>query len=154
MQISDIFLALGEDAFAQLIRSMSIGRLKTYQLYEPLKTRMRLQKLNTESLRKGAPRFLQRIKDGDDEFATEIGQAILVSHLDMIKAVLDFLEIPHEEGFFAKDFDASSYLKEGWEQRVYDHFHGTYPDALILFYINHLSWEVLKTEQVFQPAQV
>jgi hypothetical protein len=154
MQISDIFLALGEDAFAQLIRSISIGRLKSYKLYEQLKTRLRLLKLNTESLRKGVPRFWERIAQHDDELSTEIAQAILVSHLDMIKAVLDFLEIPHEQGFFQKDFDASSYLKEGWEQRVYEHFRGQYPDALVLFYINHLAWEVLKTEQVFQPAQV
>jgi len=152
MQLPDIFLGLGEDSFTQLMRSISIGRLKTYQLYEGAKTRLHLQKLNTESLRKAAPRVWQRIKDGDESLATDLSQCMLVSHLEMIKAVLDFLGVPHEDGFFAKDLDASTYLKEGWQQSVIDHFKGTYPDAVLLFYINHLAWEVQKAEQVYLPA--
>jgi hypothetical protein len=27
-----------------------------------------------------------------------------------------------------------------------------YPAAALLFYINHLGWEITKAEQVFQPA--
>jgi hypothetical protein len=152
MQLSDIFLGLGEDSFGQLLRSISIGRLKTYQMYERLKTRMHLQKLNTESLRKSAPRCWQRFQEHDEDFATDLSQCILISHLDLIKAVLDYQGIPHEDGFFAKDFDASTYLKEGWQQNVIEHFKGQLPEAVLLFYINHLAWEVQKAEGVFLPA--
>ena len=48
----------------------------------------------------------------DDEFATDLAQAILVSHLDMIRAVLDHLGVPHEDGFFAKDAEVAR-LPEG-----------------------------------------
>jgi hypothetical protein len=142
---------LGEPAFADLLRSISLGKLKTYQLYERLKARMHLTKLNTESLRKSASRSWQRLSDHDEDLATDLSQAILVSHLDMIKAVLDHLGIPHEEGFFAKDVEASEYLKEGWQQGVYEKFKGTYPDALLLFYINHLGLEVQKAETLYKP---
>lgn len=151
MQISDIFLGLGEERFQQLMRSISIGRLKTYQMYERLKARLHVQKLNTESLKKAAPRSWARIVERDDDFATELGQSILISHLDLIKTVLDHLQIPHEDGFFAKDFDAGTHLKDGWQQSVIDHFKGQLPDAVLLFYINHLSWEAQKAEQVFLP---
>lgn len=152
MQLSDIFLGLGEDFFQQLLRSVSIGRLKTYQLYERVKARMHLQKLNTESLRKSSARSWQRLNEHDEEFATDLAQSILVSHLDLIKAVLDFLGVPHDDGFFAKDLDASTYLKEGWQKTVLDEFQGKFPEAVLLFYINHLGWEVQKAEQVYLPA--
>ncbi len=105
MQLCDIFLRLGNPRFDELMRSISMGKLKTYQLYDRVKTRLHLAKLNSESLRKSAPRSWARLEERDDEFATDISQAILVSHLDMIKAVLDHLGVPHEEGFFAKDAD-------------------------------------------------
>jgi hypothetical protein len=152
MQISDIFLGLGEPALGQLMRSISIGRLKTFQLFERLKARMHVAKLNTEALRKATPRAWERLNQQDDEFATDIAQAILTSHLDMIQEILNYLKIPNEDGFFAKDFDASSYLKEGWREDVYEHFRGKYPEPLVLFYINHLAWEVQKADQVFTPA--
>lgn len=57
MDISDVYLALGEEAFGQLIRGISIGRLKTYQMYEGFKVRAHLPKVNTELLRKAVPRF-------------------------------------------------------------------------------------------------
>jgi hypothetical protein len=152
MQLSDIFLGLGEASLGQLMRSISIGKLKTYQLYERLKTRMHLAKLNTEALRKAAPRSWRRLSEKDDELATDLAQSILVSHLDMIRDVLNYLQIPNEEGFFAKDLDASTYLKEGWQQDVLEHFRAEYSEPLLLFYINHLAWEVQKAEQVFTPA--
>ncbi len=152
MQLSDIFLGLGEDSFRELLRSISIGKLKTYQLFERLKARLHTQKLNTEALRKSAPRSWQRINDKDEEFATELSQAILVSHLDMIVAVLNFLEIPNEDGFFAKDMDASKYLTEGWQDRVHGQFREQYASALLLFYINHLAMEVQKATELFVPA--
>ena len=152
MQLSDIFLQLGEENFNNLLRSISLGRLKTYQLYDRLKTILYLNKLNSETLRKAGPRIFARIGERDDEFASEVSQAILISHLDMIRAVLDHQGIPHEDGFFAKDADVAAYLKEGWQQQVWEKFHTVYPSPALLFYINHLGWEIAKTEQVFQPA--
>jgi hypothetical protein len=152
MQLCDVFLRLGEERFQQLIRSISLGRLKTYQLYDRFKTRLYLNKLNSETLRKATPRIWARIGERDDDFATDVAQAILISHLDIIKAVLDFLEIPHEEGFFAKDTDVKSYLKEGWQQQVWEKFHEALPAEPLLFYINHLAWEMAKAEDVFAPA--
>jgi hypothetical protein len=152
MQLCDIFLRLGDDNFQQLIRSVSLGRLKTYQLFDRVKTRLYLNKLNSETLRKATPRIWARIGEHDDDFAAELGQAILISHLDMIRAVLDHLGIPHEDGFFAKDAEVAKYLKDGWQQETWDKFRGAYPAPALLFYINHLAWEINKAEDVFQPA--
>jgi hypothetical protein len=152
MQVSDIYLGLGEEAFRELLRSISIGKLKTYQLYERIKARLHVQKLNTEALRKVAPASWQRVGEGDEEFASELAQAILVSHLDMIVAILGFLEIPNEEGFFAKDLDAAKYLTEVWQSRVYERFRDRYPAPLLLFYINHLAVEVAHAGELYQPA--
>lgn len=152
MQLCDVFLTLGEDAFGQLVRSVSIGKLKTYQLYESLKASAHLTKLNSEALRKFAPRFWSRLAQGEEAFAKDLAQAVLVSHLDMIVAVLDFLGIPHENGFFNKDLNAAPYFTEGWQARVFEHFRETYPEPLLLFYINHLGWELAGSEQAFVPA--
>jgi hypothetical protein len=152
MQLCDVFLRLGEDNLQQLMRSVSMGRLKTYQIYDRFKTRLYLNKLNSETLRKATPRIWARIRERDDEFATDIGQAVLISHMDMIKAVLDHLSIPHQEGFFEKNTNVASYLKEGWQQEVWDKFHTGFPPAALLFYINHLAWEMAKAEDVFAPA--
>ena len=152
MQISDVYLGLGQDAFGQLIRSISIGKLKTYQIYEGFKVRAHLPKVNTEMLRKATPRFWARIAEPDIDFAKDLAQAILVSHLDMITAVLDFIGVPHENGFFAKDMDPKPYFTEGWEQRVFEHFRGAYPEALLVFYVNHLRWELLDAAEFCRPA--
>ena len=137
MQLSDIFLRQGRDAFEPLLRSISLGRLKTFQLFDPLKTRLHLHKLNSETLRKSAPRLWERLKETDSSaLATELAQAILISHMDMIKAVLDHLGVPHEDGFFAKDSDISGHLTEGWQPKAWDQFHAAYPPAALLFYIN------------------
>jgi len=152
MQLAEIFLGLGEDPFSQLLRSISIGKLKTYQLYDRMKARLHLAKLNSENIRKAAPRLWARLGERDEEFAADLSQAILVSHLDMIKAVLNELGIPNEEGFFAKDIDGAKYLTDGWQQKVFDKFKETYPKTVLLFYINHLAWEVAKSEQVFKAA--
>jgi hypothetical protein len=151
MQLSDIFVGLGQDRLGQLLRAISIGKLKTFQLYERLKLRLNASKVNSELLRKAGPRLWTRLESHDEELATELGQAILVSHLDLIQAVLNHLGIPHEEGFFAKDADISSYLKQGWQQDVVNRFSGEFPDAVVLFYVNHLAWEVQKSEAVFVP---
>lgn len=152
MQLSEIFLHLGEENFEQNMRSVSMGRLKTYQLFDRVKARLHLHKLNSETLRKAAPRVWTRLAGGDDELATDLAQAILVSHLDMIKAVLDHLGVPHEDGFFAKEADVAGYLKNGWQAEIWEKFQGAFPPAPLLFYVNHLAWEIVKAEGVFRPA--
>lgn len=152
MRMTDVYLGLGQEAFERLIRGISIGKLKTYQIYEGFKVRTHLHKVNTEALRKSVPKFWTRISEGDEDFGKDLAQCILVSHLDMIIAILDFLAVPHENGFFAKDMDPKPYFTEGWEDRVYEKFHGTYPDAILVFYINHLRWELLGAEEVYRPA--
>ena len=152
MQISEVYLGLGQDAFGQLIRGISIGKLKVYQIYEGFKVRAHLTKVNTEGLRKAVPKLWERISAGDEDFAKDLAQAILVSHLDMIGGVLDFLGVPHENGFFAKDTDAKPYFTDGWEVRVYEKFRGAYAEAMLLFYVNHLRWELLGATDVYRPV--
>jgi hypothetical protein len=150
MQIADVYRGIGPEGFAQLIRGISIGKLKTYQIYEGFKVRAHLQKLNTESLRKSAPRLWERVV-AEEDFAKDLAQAVLVSHLDMITAILDFLGVPHENGFFAKDMDPKPHFTEGWEGRVYEKFHENYPEPILLFYMNHLRWELLEAPEVYRP---
>ncbi len=151
MQLSDVFRNLGEDRFTQLLRGVSIGKLKTYQLYERLKFRLHIPKLNTETLRKAAPRLWERLATNDEEYATDLAQAVLVSHLDLVIAVLNFLGIPNEDGFFVKDLDPAPYLTEGWRERVYNEFKTKFPEPLLLFYINHLIFELQKSAEPFLP---
>lgn len=150
MEISEVYQGLGQDIFAQLIRGISIGKLRTYQIYEGFKVRARLHKLNTETLRKSVPKFWERLGE-DQEFGRDLAQAVLVSHLDLIGAVLDFLGVPHDNGFFAKDIDPKPYFTEGWEDRVLEKFRSGYSEPLVLFYINHLRWELLSAGDVYKP---
>lgn len=152
MQIADVYLGQGQEAFGELIRGISIGKLRTYQIYEAFKVRARLHKLNTEILRKSVPKFWERIAARDDDFAKDLAQAILVSHLDMIAAVLDFLGVPHENGFFAKDMDPKPHLTEGWEGRVLEKFKGAFAEVYLLFYINHLRWELLDAAEAYHVS--
>jgi hypothetical protein len=152
MQMSGVFMALGPEVFHQLVRGISIGKLKTYQVYERFKLRARLFKLNSEALRKAEPKFWERIEGGDEEFATDLSQVFLLSHLDMVVDVLNALGIPNEQGFFDKDLQPEQYLTEGWQKRIFEQFAGKYQREILLFYINHLDWELNKTEQVFLPA--
>ena len=154
MQLCEVYQKLGEDGFAQLVRGISMGKLKTYQLFDPLKTRAHMAKLNTEHLRKAAPRLWARITEGDEEFAKDFAQAVLVSHLDLIAAALDLLGVPHENGFFAKDMDPKPYFTEGWEERVFSQLKAVYPEMILVFYINHLRWELLGAESIYQPVAV
>src|SRR5512135_2999678 len=143
MEISEVYRGLGQEAFGQLIRGISIGKLRTYQIYEGFKVRAHLHKVNTETLRKSVPKLWERTLGGDEEFGRDLAQAVLVSHLDMISAVLDLLGVPHENGFFAKDMDPKPYFTEGWEDRVFEKYRTVYSEPLLLFYINHLRWELL-----------
>ena len=152
MALSEALLKLGEANFGSLVRGISMGKLRTYQLYESFKASARLNKLNTETLRKAIPRFWARLAEHDEEFAKELAQSILLSHLDLVRAVLEFLGIPNEDGFFAKDLDASGYLTAGWQGRVYEKFHSVFPPSALLLYINHLAWELDKGASPFLPA--
>jgi hypothetical protein len=152
MQMCGVFQALGPDVFRCLVRGVSIGKLKTYQVYERFKTRARLLKLNAEALRKAEPRFWARIEAGEEDFATDLSQVFLLSHLEMIVDILNFLGIPNEQGFFDKDLKPEEFLTDGWQKRVFDHFSQKYSREILLFYINHLDWELNKTEQLFLPA--
>jgi len=152
MTLPEIYQQLGEPACGELLRSISLGRLRTYQLFDRVKTRLHVNKLNSESLKKIAPRIWQRLNEPDETLAQELAQAILISHLDMIKEVLDFLQIPHEDGFFAKDLQPAEYLTGDWQQRVYAEFQGKHPQALLVFYVNHLAHEVLPGAAFTGPA--
>jgi hypothetical protein len=152
MQLSDVFLQLGEEHLRQLVRGISIGKLRTFQLYDRFKTRTHLVKVNTENLRKATPRFWERLNAHDEEFSTDLSQAILIAHMDMITNVLNFLGIPNQEGFFEKDLDAKPHLTEGWQARAFDRFKTEYPESLLLFYISHLGWELGGETSVFLPA--
>lgn len=152
MELSEVFVELGDDAFSQLLRGISMGKLRTYQMFERLKMRAHLVKLNTEHLRKAAPRLMERLRAHDAELATDLSQCILISHFELIVDALNFLKIPHEDGFFLKDVDAAPLLTEGWKDRVFQEFKDKYPQPLLLFYINHLALELLKEETVYVPA--
>ncbi|HEX3742441.1 MAG TPA: hypothetical protein VHW09_00865 [Bryobacteraceae bacterium] len=152
MDISDVYLGMGQDAFDRLVRSISIGRLKTFQMYEGFKVRAHLSKVNTELLRKSVPKFWARVEAREEDFGKDLAQCILVSHLEMIVAILDFLGVPHENGFFAKDMDPKPYFTEGWEERVYRQFRERFPEPLLVFYVNHLRWELLGATELYRPA--
>ncbi len=152
MTLSDVFLQLGEERLRQLVREISIGKLRTYQLYERFQIRTHLPKVNTENLRKAVPKFWKRLETHDEEFATDLSQAILIAHMDMITEVLNFLGVPNQQGFFEKDLEAKAFLTEGWQQRVIEHFKGRYPETLFLFYVNHLAAELGGAQEAFLPA--
>ena len=152
MTLCDVFLAQGEDIFGDLLRRVSMGKLRTYQLFDQIKARTHLIKLNNEHLRKAAPRLWERLKSQDDELANDLAQAILVAHLDMIVAALDLLGIPHQDGFFSKDSDVTGYLNEGWQTRVFEALKDKYPPSVVTFYINHLGAETKVITEVFAPA--
>ena len=154
MQLADIFQGLGEDAFRELLGQISFGKLKTYQIYEAVKVRMHLAKLNSETLRKAAPRLWERIAQGEEVLAAELSQAILVSKLDVVIEVLNFLGIPHNDGFFEKDIDLASHLPEGWQGKAYEEFKGKHSAALLAFYLNHLAKEATEgAAALFLPAE-
>lgn len=152
MELCDVFIALGEPNFADLLKRVSISRLRTYQIYEHLKLRTHLIKLNSESLRKAAPRLWERLSANDKDLAADLSQAILVSHLEMIIAALDLLGVPHQDGFFAKDADVKTHLTDGWQQRAFDALKDKYPPSVLKFYLNHLASETDGATEIFAPA--
>jgi hypothetical protein len=152
MELHDIFRELGEAHFRELLAQVSMGRLKAYQLYEPFKVRLHLTKLNSETLRKVTPRLWSRVSEGDEEFATELSQAILVSKLDFVIEVLNFLGVPHNDGFFEKDMPIRDHLPENWQQKAYEAFGDKYSPSLVIFYLNHLAKEATEGQaSLFLP---
>ncbi len=151
MPLSDIFVGLGQGNLDQQLRTVSLGKLKTYQLFDRLRIRLHVAKLNQEALRKIGPKVYARLSVPEEDLAIELSQAILVSHLDMIVAVLDHLGIPHQDGFFDKDTDVKSHLSDGWQLRCYEHFQEKYPKAVLAFYVNHLAHEVEPGTGLFMP---
>lgn len=152
MTLCEIYLALGEETFRDLLKSVSMSRLRTFQIFDHIKARTRLVKLNSEHLRKAAPRLFERIKENDADLAGDLAQAVLVSQLDMIIAALDHLGIPHQDGFFSKETKVANYLTDGWEQKAFDALKDKFPPAVVVFYINHLAHEAGRLEAVYQPA--
>lgn len=143
MVLSEVFRALERASFDDAVGSVSIGGLRTYQLYESFKIHARLNKLNRERLRKAIPRLWSRVEAGDEDLAREIAQAVLVSNLSMVIEILDFLKVPHDgSGFFQKNEEAAACLGEGWHKRVHAEFREKYPENRVLLYINHLDWEL------------
>ena len=132
------------------MRGVSMGKLRTFQVYDSFKVHAAMNKLNREKLRKALPRLWDRLEEGDNDVAREAAQAILVSNLPFVAEVLDFLEIPHDgNGFFEKNNRTGDTLGEGWQQRVHAKFKDQYPEALILLYSNHLAWETDPSAEVF-----
>lgn len=152
MKLHELFVALGEESFRSQLRGISIGTLRTYQIYDRVKLRCHLSKLNTENLRAAAGKLWERLKNGEEDLALELSQAILVSQMKLIIDVLNHFGVPHEDGFFAKDTEPKQYLGDGWQQKAYDQFKGTYPPALVIFYVNHLAHEMDENHPVFLPA--
>ena len=154
MQLTDAYRALGQQRFDTLVSSVSIGALKTYSVYEGFKVRSRLGKLNRQRLRRASPKLWERIAGGDGGLARDFAQAVLVSNIDFVVNVLDFLEIPHDgNGFFDKDADPGEKLKDGWRQKVFAEFRERRGEALVLFYINHLGWEMERMDEPFTGAE-
>lgn len=151
MRLADAYGALDAGQLDAVLRSISLSKLKTYQLFERLKIRLHVAKLNNEALRKIGSRVAERIAGGDEELAAELGQAILISHMDLVMDVLNHLGIPHEDGFFSKEIDPASYLKEGWREGAYEALREKHPGHLLTFYLNHLSFELAPELEMFRP---
>ena len=152
--MSEIFQSLGQAALDDLVRRISLGTLRAYKMYDQFKVWSHLNKLNTEHLRKATPKFWERLAQHDEDLAKQLAQAILVSNIDFVVQVLDYLKIPHDgNGFFQKDTSTKQYLTEGWQRRVFDEFKERHPEALVRLYINHLMWEVNKQAPVWQANE-
>ncbi len=153
MDLTEVFQALGRSSFQELVEGVSMGRLRTYDVYESFKVRAHLSKLNRERLRRAVPRLWDRLMQGEQDLAHELAQGILVSNLPFVVEVLDFLEIQHDgSGFFDKNSSAAKELEDGWQAKVFEEFRGRYPESLIVLYTNHLAGELNPSRAIFLPA--
>lgn len=150
MELAEVYQALGEERTARLLRTVSIGALKTFGVYKDVKVRSQLHTLNRQKLRAASPKLWQRIVAGDEDLAATVGKAILVSNVTLIIESLDFLEIEHDgAGYFDRDGDYSTRFAEGWERMLFERFRERYPEELVLFYVNHLGSELGTLERPF-----
>ena len=150
MELAEVYVALGQDRTVQLARTISMGALRRFGVYEGIKIRSRLKKFNRQRLRAAAPTLWRRIASGDTGLARELSQAVLVSNTPLIVEVLDLLEIEHDEnGFFDRDFDYSAQLTSDWADKAFEAFRTRYPEELVLLYINHLGWETDSLDRPF-----
>ncbi len=150
MDWPEVYERLGVERSDRLVRSVSIGALKTFKVYKALKIRSQLHTLNRQKLRAASGNLWHRIVRGDADLAHELTQAVLVSNIDFVVEVLDHLGIEHGgNGFLAKEGDYAEQLGAGWERTVFDTFRNRYPEELVLLYINHLGWETATLERPF-----
>ena len=150
MDLAEVYSALGQEPCAKLVRSISVGALRTYGAYQEIKIRSRLRRFNRKRLRAAAPRLWQRVVNGDEGLARDLSRAVFVSNIPVMVEVLDLLGIEHDgSGFISKVGEHAERLKPGWEQRAYDHVSGRFPEELVLLYINHLGWETKTLDQPF-----
>ena len=156
MELTQVYEAFGRDRTSGLVRSVSLGALRTYGVYEAIKVRSRLRTLNRQKLRAAAPRMWEQIKGGDADLARDLSQAVLVSNIPLIIEVLDLLEIEHDDnGFFDKDGDYSGQLSEGWQRRVVEHCKDRFDPDLVLLYVNHLGWELQALDEPYlEPTEL
>ena len=153
MDLTEVFQALGRSSFQELVEGISMGRLRTYDVYDSFKIRAHLSKLNRGRLGRAVPRLWDRLRQGDQDLARELAQGILVSNLSFVVEALDFLQIPHDgSGFFDKNSSAAKDLEDGWQAKVFAEFRERYPQPLILLYTNHLAWEFNRSSAMFLPA--
>ena len=154
MGLVEVYAALGQERCDRLVRTISIGALRTFSVYEAVKIRSRLNTLNRQKLRAAAPKLWKRISEGDSALARDLSQGILVSNIPFVVGVLDFLGIEHDgNGFFAKDADHSENMDSDWPDRVYKEFAGRFPEELVLLYVNYLGWETETLESPFAPGE-
>ena len=151
MTMCEVFLGLGQERLGQMLSRISLGKLRTYRMFDAVRIRLHLGKMNQEALKKVAPKLWPRLEANEEDLASDLAQAILVSHLDMIIAVLDQLGVPHQDGFFDKDADVGSFLTQGWQDRAYAAFCEKYPASVLLFYLNHLAHEMDENAPLYRP---
>jgi hypothetical protein len=152
MHISDLYLSLGQDGLRQLLKSISMGSLRSYNLFERTRIRCHLKKLSSENLRASAPELYRRIEGGEEDLARELGQSILISNLGMIIEALDHLKLPHTDGFFPEDTKVAELLPADWQQKLYNHLTAKHPKEVVLFYINHLAMETDEKAPLWQAT--
>ena len=150
MDLVGVFRALGQERCSRLVRSISIGAIRTFKLYEAIKVRSRLRTLNRQKLRAAVPKLWARIDGGDADLAHDLAQAVLVSHIALVVGVLDSLGIEHDgNGFFSKDADHSDKFGPGWPEAALRQFGEGHPPEVVLLYINYLGWETGCLDQPF-----
>lgn len=150
MDLAEVYEALGQERVAGSIRTISMGALKTFGVYQSLKVGSRLRKLNRLNLQRATGRLWQRVADGDTDLGRDLSQAILVSNIPLVTEVLDCLKLEHDgNGFFSKDSDHADKLTEGWAERVFAHCKDRFDQDLVLLYINYLGWETKALDDPF-----